>query len=127
MRRRDRRSGGARATAPVRRARSKYPATAAEIRALLERAGFVPRTLEIRIFTTVFPDVAQIIEFLEATTYGDLVPAASAADYAALAGTLEALFAGEYADRVSTDGIRLERYVLLAVQTRPADVVISSP
>jgi hypothetical protein len=53
--------------------------------------------------------------------------AASAADYAAFAGTLEALFAGEYADRVSSDGIRLERYILLAMQTRRPDVVISSP
>ena len=47
------------------------------------------------------------------------MPAASAADYAAFAGTLEALFAGEYADRVSSDGIRLERYVLLAVADKP--------
>ena len=98
---------------------SKYAATAAEIRAMLARAGFVPRTLEIRTFTTVFRDVAQIIDFLQATTYGDLVPAASAADYAAFAGTLEALFAGEYADRVSSEGIRLERYVLLAVADKP--------
>jgi len=44
---------------------------------------------------------------------------ASSADYAAFAGTLEALFAGEYADRVSSDGIRLERYVLLAVADKP--------
>jgi len=28
---------------------------------------------------------------------------------------MEALLAGEYADRVSSDGIRLERYILLAV------------
>jgi hypothetical protein len=65
---------------------SKYAATAAEIRSLLERAGFVPRTLEIRTFTTVFRDVAQIIK---------------------------------YPDRVSSDGIRLERYVLLAVADKP--------
>jgi hypothetical protein len=67
----------------------------------------------------VFRDVAQIIDFLQATTYGNLVPAASAADYAALAGTLEALFAGKYADRVTSEGIHLERYVLIAVADKP--------
>ena len=98
---------------------SRYPSTAAEIRAMLEDAGFVSRVHEVRTFTSVFRDVAQIVDFLRATSYGDYAPGASAADYAAFAGTLEALFAGEYADRVSSDGIRLERYVLLAVADKP--------
>src|SRR5205809_853887 len=45
-----------------------------QIRAMLERAGFVPRRFEIRTVTTVFRDVAQIIAFLQATTCSDLVP-----------------------------------------------------
>jgi len=41
-------------------------------------------------------------------------------DDAAFRGTLEALFAGKYADRVSSDGIRLERRVMLAVADKTA-------
>ena len=52
---------------------------------------------------------------MQATTYGQYAPGASAADYAAFRSALEALLAGEYADRVSGDGIRFERYILLTV------------
>jgi len=97
------------------RVSDKYTATAAEIRAMLEDAGFVPRILEIRTFISLFRDIAEIIDFLQATGHGDLAPGATAANNAAFRSTLEALFAGEYADRVSSDGIRLERYVLLAI------------
>jgi SAM-dependent methyltransferase len=98
---------------------SRNTVTADEVRALLEGAGFVPRTLEIRTFISMFRDVAQIVDFLQATSYGDLAPGASAADYAAFRGALEALFAREYADCVRGEGIRLERYVLLAVADKP--------
>jgi ubiquinone/menaquinone biosynthesis C-methylase UbiE len=98
---------------------SNYVATAAEIRAMLEDAGFVPRIHEVRTFISMCRDVAHIVDFLQATSYGDLAPGASAADYAAFRRELEALFAGEYADCVSSDGIRLERYVLLAVADKP--------
>ena len=94
---------------------SRYAATAAEIRAMLEGAGFVPRIFEVRTFISMFRDVPQIIDFLQATTYGQLAPGASAADYAAFRDAMEALLAGEYAERVSNKGIRLERYILLAV------------
>ena len=93
--------------------------TADEIRALLEGVGFVPRILEIRTFVSMFRDVAQIVDFLQATSYGDLAPGASAADYAAFRSALETLFASEYADCVGSDGIRLERYVLLVVAEKP--------
>jgi ubiquinone/menaquinone biosynthesis C-methylase UbiE len=99
---------------------SEYAATATEIRAMLEDAGFVPRILEVRTFISLFRNIAQIVDFLQATGYGDLAPGATAADSAAFRGALEALFASEYADRVSSDGIRLERYVLLAVADKPA-------
>jgi hypothetical protein len=94
---------------------SRYAASAAEIRKMLEDAGFVPRIFEVRTFISVFRDVAQIIDFMQATTYGQLAPGASAADYAAFRDAMEALLAGEYAERVSVEGIRLERYVLLSV------------
>jgi arsenite methyltransferase len=94
---------------------SRYAATAAEIRAMLEDAGFVPRMLEVRTFVSVFRDVAQIIDFLQATTHGELAAGGRAAYYAGFRDAMEALLAGEYADRVSSDGIRLERYILLAV------------
>jgi len=99
---------------------SRNTVTADEIRALLEGAGFVARILEVRTFVSMFRDVAQIFDFLQATSYGELAPGASAADYAAFRGALEALFAREYADCVGSDGIRLERYVLLAVADKPA-------
>ena len=98
---------------------SRFAATAAEIRTLLEDAGFVPTIVEVRTFISVFRDVAQIIDFLQATTYGQLAPGASAADYAGFRDAMEALLAGEYAERVSVEGIRLERYVLLAVADKP--------
>jgi SAM-dependent methyltransferase len=98
---------------------SRFAPTAAEIRAMLEDAGFVPRMLEVRTFVSVFRDVAQIIGFLQATTYGQFAPGASAADYAAFRSALEALLAGEYAEHASDEGIRLERYVLLAVADKP--------
>jgi hypothetical protein len=52
---------------------------------------------------------------LQATTYGKLAAGARAAYYAGLRDAIEALLAGEYADRVSGDGIRFERYILLTV------------
>ena len=64
----------------------------------MEDAGFVSRIHEIRTFISVFRDVAQIVDFLQATSYGGFVPGASAADYAAFRVALEGLFAGEYAE-----------------------------
>jgi hypothetical protein len=82
---------------------------------MLEDAGFVPRMLEVRTFVSVFRNVAQIIDFLQATTCGQFAAGAGAADNAGFRHVMEALLAGDYADRVSSDGIRLERYILLAV------------
>jgi hypothetical protein len=84
-------------------------------RAMLEDAGFVARMLEVRTFVSVFRDVAQIIDFLQATTYGELAAGDRAGYYASFRDAMEALLAGEYADRVGSDGIRLERYILLAI------------
>ena len=98
---------------------SRRASTAAEIRTMLEDAGFVPRVFEVRSFISVFRDVAQIIDFLQATTYGQLAPGASPADYAAFHSAMEALLASEYAERVTDEGISLERYVLLAVADKP--------
>lgn len=98
---------------------SRRASTAAEIRTMLEGAGFVPRVFEVRSFISVFRDVAQIIDFLQATTYGQFAPGASEADYAAFRNAMEALLASEYAERVSDEGISLERYVLLAVADKP--------
>jgi len=61
---------------------SKYAATAAEIRDMLEDAGFVVQTLEVRSFTSVFRDVEQMIDFLQATMFGQFAPGASDADCA---------------------------------------------
>jgi len=98
---------------------SKYAATAAEIRDMLEDAGFVVQTLEVRSLTSVFRDVEQMIDFLRATTYGPRASGASDADYAGLREATETLLAGEYAHCASNEGIRLERSVLLAVTETP--------
>jgi len=55
---------------------SEYAATAAEIRDMLEDAGFVVQTLEVRSLTSVFRDVEQMIDFLRATgPTGRVLPA----------------------------------------------------
>jgi len=51
----------------------------------------------------------------QASGKGELAAGDRAAYYAGFRDAMEALLAGEYADRVSSDGIRLERYILLAV------------
>jgi hypothetical protein len=48
-----------------------------------------------------------------------VAPGASDADYAGLREATETLLAGEYPHCASDEGIRLERYVLLAVAAKP--------
>lgn len=100
---------------PRERSGSGRAPTVDEIRELLAGSGFTPRSIELRTFTSVFCDAAQIVDFLQATTYGQFVPGAGAADYARFHAALKALLAREYPSAVTGDGIRLERYVLLAV------------
>jgi arsenite methyltransferase len=99
---------------------ARNTATEGEVRTLLESAGFVPRSIELRNFTSRFRDVAQVIDFMQATTYGQVVRSASADDHARFREALQALLACDYPGAVTGDGIRLERYVLLAIADKPA-------
>ena len=112
------RAGGTADESQHEQAGSKQAATAQEIRAMLEQAGFSPALVEVRTFVSTFRDVSQIIAFSQATAYGQLVPGATADDYAAFREAVETLLGGEFSDCVTDEGIRLERYVLLAVAAK---------
>jgi ubiquinone/menaquinone biosynthesis C-methylase UbiE len=113
------RAGGVSEEPRADQAGAKQAATAQEIRAMLEEAGFAPKLVDVRTFTSTFRDVAQIMNFSQATAYGQLVPGATADDYAAFLEAIETLLGGEFAGCVTDEGIRLERYVLLAVAEKP--------
>src|SRR5437879_9959038 len=86
---------------------------------MLERAGFVPRRFEIRTVTTVFRDVAQIIAFLQATTCSDLVPACQLSRLCCVRRHAGGAVRRRVTDCVSSDGIRLERYVFARRADKP--------
>jgi ubiquinone/menaquinone biosynthesis C-methylase UbiE len=113
------RSGGNADESRPDQAGSRQAATAEEIRAMLEQAGFAPRSFELRTFVSTFRDAGQMFEFSQATAYGQLVPGATERDYIAFRDAIETLLSGEFSGCVTDEGIRLERYVLLAVAERP--------
>jgi hypothetical protein len=88
------------------------------ITVIADDQGFVPRILEVRAFISVFRGVAKIVDLLETTSCSHRVPPRRITLRSA--AHRKARFAGEYADRVSSDGIRLERWVMLAVADKPA-------
>ena len=98
---------------------SRRAANAEDVRAMIEHAGFALRSFEVRTFAALFRDVGQMIDFSQATTYGQFAPGAGAGELAAFRAAMERLLAGEYAHCVTAAGIRLERYVLLAVALKP--------
>jgi SAM-dependent methyltransferase len=98
---------------------SRNAATEGEIRELLASAGFVSRSIELRNFTSRFRDVAQIVDFIQATNYGQLAPGVDAGDQARFRDALETLLAREHPVGAGGEGIRLERYVLLARADKP--------
>jgi hypothetical protein len=91
--------------------------TLEDLRALLVGAGFEARVLELRTYVSFFADVAQIIEFLRASTYDTFLP--DGVPYDLFGSALERVIAEQVAASRLVDGIRLERYVLLAVGDKP--------
>ncbi|HSS71493.1 MAG TPA: methyltransferase domain-containing protein [Casimicrobiaceae bacterium] len=87
------------------------------VRALLVEAGFEARVFDLRTYVSFFADVAQIIEFLQTSTYDTLLP--DGVPYDQFGSALERVIAEEVAASRLVDGIRLERYVLLAVADKP--------
>jgi ubiquinone/menaquinone biosynthesis C-methylase UbiE len=98
----------------------KSGVTMEETRAVVERAGFALRIFDNRTYRSHFKDVAQMIEFLQATTYDNLLPGTTAAEGERFRIALERALAETIPERRRTNGIELERYVLLAVADKPA-------
>jgi ubiquinone/menaquinone biosynthesis C-methylase UbiE len=91
-----------------------------EVRELLHAAGFRARVLENRTYVSTFADVAEIIEFMQATVYGNLLPGKGAAGRKRFRVALERAIARSIPEERRSNGIRLERYVLLAIADKPA-------
>lgn len=89
------------------------------VRGLLQASGFAVRVCELRTYVSAFDDVTQIIAFLRATTFGKLLGEMTSADLARFSAALERVIAEEIPAARRTDGIRLERHVLLAVGEKP--------
>lgn len=99
--------------------RASNRVTQEDVRALLVGAGFEARVFELRTYASFFADVAQIIEFLRASTYDAFLPDGMPCDMERFGSALERVIAEEVAASRRIDGIRLERYVLLAVADKP--------
>jgi SAM-dependent methyltransferase len=105
------------------RAPQKEGIKAAAIRSLIEEGGFVVGRFEIRTFTSLFRDTRQICEFLRATTAGRFLGKASQGDIAGFESALAERLAQDFPQALTDEGIRLERYVLLAVADKPGSPV----
>jgi trans-aconitate methyltransferase len=85
------------------------------VRGLLQASGFSIRVCELRTYLSEFEDVAGIISFLRATSFGRMLSDMTSTDLARFAAALERVIADEIPASRRTGGIRLERHVLLAV------------
>ncbi len=99
--------------------RSARNVSGGDVRSLILGAGFAPLRIEMRTFASLFRNVEQMVEFLLATTYGRLVQGGGTIDYAPFKAALEQLLLRDYPDARTAEGIRLERYVMLAIAEKP--------
>ena len=95
--------------------RPERRATTDEVRDLLHAAGFQLRMLEQRTYISSFEDVSQILEFVDATTFGAVLQGSSDEYREAFHRALERSINEEIPEERRRNGIRLERYVLLVV------------
>jgi len=86
----------------------------AEVSSLLSTAGFIPRHIEVRTFFSLFRDARHLVDFLRASTYDRLAPRAEM-DPVSFEVAVQEVVARDYSQSLCADGIRLERYVLLAI------------
>lgn len=89
-----------------------------EIRRLLCAGRFDTRAFEYRTYISSFEDAGQIIEFVNATTFGAALGWCSGDEVEALRSALERIIDEELPEERRENGIRLERYVLLVVAER---------
>lgn len=111
---------GAGSTAADRRPERRT--TIDEVRGLLHAAAFRVRVLEQRTYISSFEDVSQILEFLDATTFGATLQGCSDEYREAFRRALERSIEEEVPAERRENGIRLERYVLLVVADKTSEL-----
>jgi len=92
-----------------------------EVRDLLRAAaGLRTRVFELRTYVSSFEDVMQMIEFFDVNRGGQLLRGRAPGDVERLRAELERAVAQTIPEERRRGGIRLERYVLLAVADKLA-------
>jgi hypothetical protein len=89
-----------------------------ELRSFLREGGFETRVFELRTYIASFEDALQIIEFVDATTFGATLKGRGEEKIEALRAALEQTIDAQLPQARRENGIKLERYVLLAVAER---------
>ena len=100
--------------------RPERRATSDEVGELLHAVGFQLRVLEQRTYISSFEDVSQILEFVDATTFGAMLQGCSDEYREAFRLALQRSISEEIPEERRQTGIRLERYVLLVVADKGA-------
>jgi ubiquinone/menaquinone biosynthesis C-methylase UbiE len=93
-----------------------------ELEALITGAGFTAYSGELRTFVDVFADANALIDWCRSGTFGNFLVGVSAARQAAVCSALGAMLE----PRRSAEGIRLERYLLFAMASKPRSGRLSS-
>lgn len=91
-----------------------------DVRDLMQGADFRVRVLEVRTYVSAFESAAQIIEFFDVHQRGQLMRGRGPEDAERLRAALDRAVAATLPEERRRGGIRLERYVLLAVADKPA-------
>jgi arsenite methyltransferase len=90
-----------------------------EVRSLLRATGFATRVLELRTYLASFSGVAQVVEFLRATTYDEFYGNLTPRDLQRFTAALDRVLVEQIPASRRASGIQLERYVLFAVADKP--------
>lgn len=98
---------------------AKGKPSAGEVRELLDASGFRTRVFDVRTYVSSFANVAQVHEFMLASTYEDVIPKHQLKRVEQVRAALERLIAELIPEARRRSGIQLERYVLLAVADKP--------
>jgi arsenite methyltransferase len=115
-------AAGGRAAADQRRPRGGRPLVDRRkyILDLMQGTGFSVRVFELRRYVSNFADADAIIAFMRATTYDNFLPKMTATNVERFAAALGRIIVEQVPESRRTNGIQLERHVLLAVADKPA-------
>jgi ubiquinone/menaquinone biosynthesis C-methylase UbiE len=100
-------------------AREGRGVSATDVQALLSWAAFAPRHIDVHTFSSLFRDARHLVDFLRASTYDRLAPRAEV-DAASFELAVQEVLSRDYSRSLCPQGIRLERYVLLAIADKPS-------